>query len=172
MAVPVAGQIIRAVDAITYEDARPHCHAYDSAGNIVLNTGVVKVILLASELHDSTAGMHSTSSNTSRLVAPIDGLYRFSAQVIMPTATYTVGLLNVRQNANASSTGGTSLSNTYFVRAAGQSGNPSVNSEIVRQLAAGDYLEMFVSQTSGADRTTLVTSAWFTRAYLEYIASS
>lgn len=169
MAVPVAGQIIRASDVITFEDAKPRVHAYDSVGNVVLNAGTIKLVVLDAEMYDSTGTMH-TGGNPSRLVAPIDGIYRFSGVVTMPTATYTTGLLNLRQDAAGASGGGTSLQNKFFVIAAAQT-QPQPTVEVVKALTAGQYFEMFISQVSGADRTTML-GPYLTRAYMEYIASS
>jgi hypothetical protein len=169
MAVPVAGQIIRASDVITYEDAKPRCHAYDSVGNVMAD-GVSKLILFDAEMYDSTGTMHGAS--TSRLIAPIDGIYRYSFMITMASATYTnpTSQVNIRQNAAGASGGGTSLQTTNFT-VAGAQVQPSPKIEIVRALVAGDYLEAFVIQTSTASRTN-ITGAYATRAYMEYIASS
>lgn len=170
MAVPVAGQIIRASDVITYEDAKPRCHAYDSVGNVCVSVGaVIKLVLYDSEVYDSTGTMHGAS--TSRLVAPIDGLYRFSALTRFTSDTYTVGLSNVRRNAAGASGGGTSLANLFFHATGGSTGPAPFHSFNVL-LTATDYLEVFVSQTSTGGNKTTVAGAWGTFATLEYIASS
>lgn len=169
MAVPVAGQIIRASDVITFEDAKARCHAYDAA-TVLCTNGVSTLITFDSEMYDSTGTMH-TGGNPSRLIAPVDGLYRFRSQVIInATTTYTVGLFNVRQNAAGAAAGGTSLQNTNFVVAAAVT-NASPRTEFVRALVANDYLEVFVQQTSGSNRST-IAGAYSTFATLEYVASS
>jgi len=169
VAVPVAGQIIRASDVLSFEDAKPRVHAYDSVGNVLVNPSTIKLILFDSEMYDSTGTMH-TGGATSRLVAPVDGLYRFNCRIGLVSATYTAGLMNVRQNAAGASGGGTSLHNTNFNQAGG-AGAVGAQVTFVRALVANDYLEVFASQTSGANQTT-VAGAYATFAFLEYVASS
>jgi len=170
MAVPVAGQIIRASDVLTFEDAKPRCHAYDAA-TVSCVSGTSTLITFDSEMYDSTGTMH-TGGNPSRLIAPIDGLYRYRSQIIIAAVTtYTVGLFNVRQNAAGAAGGGTSLQNTNFVTAAAVT-NVSPRTEFIRALVAGDYLETFIQQTSGGSNRSTIAGAYSTFATLEYVASS
>lgn len=168
MAVPLAGQIIRASDVITYEDAKPRLHAYDGTGLVCVDASVLKLMTWDTELYD-TNSMHDPAVNPSRIIFTTAGLYEVDVQVILPSATYTAGLLNTRLNAAGASGGGTSLQNTAFNNAGG-SAQPSPRTIIKRAFAAADYLEFWVSQTSGANRTT-VAGAYSTRVYATYLAS-
>jgi len=171
MAVPVAGQIIRASDVITYLDARPRVHAYDATG-VSCTNNVSTLITFDSEMYDSTGSMH-TGGNPSRLIAPIDGLYEFYARVTPVAVSTTYGvtsLLNIRQNAAGAAAGGTSLQNTAFEVAAAAT-SPTPHALLTRALVAGDYLEVFMRQSSGAARLT-IPGAYSTCAYMKYVASS
>jgi hypothetical protein len=145
----------------------PRVHAYDGSGNVVADVSVVKLILLDSEVYD-TDNMHSTASNTSRIVFTTAGLYSVDVQVQFPSATYTAGNLNIRLNAAGASGGGTSLLNLQFNVAAAAFGSP--HAVFSRFFAAADYIEAFVSQTSGASRTT-VAGQFSTRVFAQFIAT-
>lgn len=147
----------------------PRVHAYDGSGNVVADTSTpIKLILFDSEVYD-TDSMHSTVSNTSRIVFTTAGLYSIDAQIQFPSATYTAGLFNTRLNAAGASGGGTSLQNMQFNIAGGGSA-PSPHTTFARFFAAADYIEFFVAQTSGAARTS-TAGQYATRVFAQFIAT-
>lgn len=147
----------------------PRVHAYDSVGNLIVSAGAVKLILFDAEIYDSTGTMH-TGGNPSRIVAPIDGLYAIDILISMPGSTYIAGIMNTRQNAAGNPAAGTSLQNTDF-RAAGGATSPSPKTTLKRLLVAGDYIEVFVSQTSGGNQTN-TAGAYAARVFMECLVPS
>jgi hypothetical protein len=101
-----------------------------------------------------TDSMHSTSSNPSRIVFTTAGRYHLGVYVFMPQVptTYSTYTVNLRLNAAGSSAGGTSLRSFSY----GSPGGAPAQSvtHLSRVFSAGDYVETFVTQTSGSTRTT------------------
>ena len=100
----------------------------------------------------------------SRIAINTSGTYRVEMGVSLPSAAYTQVDINIRKNSGGASGGGTSLT-TY--NATGATGNTIDFQRIFDwPLVAGDYYEIFVTQTSGGARTTaagnLATYAAFT----------
>jgi hypothetical protein len=126
----------------------PACHVYDGAG-VVLTNATSTLITWSAELFD-TDTMHSTSSNTSRIVFTTAGTYCIKINLSVPAATYTVFTINARLNAAGSSSGGTSLRTEAFDDHTMQNIGTWVWE---RPFSAADYIEFFVTQTSGANRT-------------------
>jgi hypothetical protein len=164
MAYPSAARTWAAAEKITaarLNDIRDHLtalrqppfvQAYDGAGVACANA-TSTLITFDSEANDNGAtydgALHSTSSNTSRINLTTPGVWAISAYYALPSATYTAQVLNLRMNAAGSSSGGTSLRSAPF--------DPlqAPRLLLVREYtSASDYVEMFVSQTSGASRTT------------------
>jgi len=90
-------------------------------------------------------GMHSTSTNPTRLTAPVAGKYRFDAQVGYTSNATGYRSLAVTQNANP------------VARSTSQAANGATHVQAVSgevQMAAGDYLEVVVGQNSGGALNT------------------
>jgi hypothetical protein len=105
-----------------------------------------------SEVFDNCA-MHSTSSNTSRLTAPIDGMYLVIAQG--GWASSTVGNRSLRLKYNGNSTGVRSQSPPI-------SGALSVQVAAFVALEAGEYMEVEIYHESGSsmDVGTWMSMGW------------
>lgn len=97
------------------------------------------------ERNTATDSMHSTSTNASRIKAPVDGIYTVSWKV---GSRWTAGAptnsghtVNVRKNSGGSATGGTKVDTDSAYVGGGNFGTCSGTFDIA--LAAGDYLEWF-----------------------------
>ena len=128
----------------------PACRAYDGVGISITTSGTPQVVTLSAETYDfGPSPMHSTSTNTSRLVAPYTGKYDFVAAAAFAAHADTAErYIAVRKNAGGSFSGGTAMG-SIAVPAVSGVGMPLRLVDIGVPLAAGDYLEMFVVQSSG-----------------------
>lgn len=145
----------------------PRVHAYSAAGVAVPNSSGGTLITFDSEIYD-TDNMHSTVSNTGRVTFTTAGLYRISIQISMPTATYSTLDMYTKLNANGVIGGGTTIKQNFYNVAAAATGNCFFN--FTRFFNAGDYIEQFIDQTSGASRTCSGTS-FGSRVQAEWIAT-
>jgi hypothetical protein len=144
--------------------AYPRVHAWSST-NLSFSDATTTLVTFNSENYD-TDGMHSTSSNTSRITAVTAGLYEFRWFVRMASATYTQLDLDLRLNANGASGGGSSILPSNLPFTSGGSFR-LINFSYCQFMNAGDYHEAFVTQTSGATRvatggpfTTFCQARW------------
>lgn len=101
-----------------------------------------------SEYYD-TDTMHSTSSNTSRLVVNTPGYYAVQAAISWNPNTTGVRLAVIRLNAAGSSSGGTLVVATYASPPGSSNQCTCVTPVVELSLAANDYLELFGYQNSG-----------------------
>lgn len=86
------------------------------------------------------AGMHSTSTNTSRLTAPISGVYDVTGSVVWAGSTTGDRFLYIRKNGS---------SDVAFSAVAIAAGYTSEEATTQVRLSAGDYLELQVYQGNG-----------------------
>jgi hypothetical protein len=101
-----------------------------------------------SEYYD-TASIHSNSSNISRLTAPVSGIYEVTAQLHWGPALFggERALILLKNGADIAE---------HAVHADTAASNaPDTNVTTMVRLAAGDFVEAEVHQTSGADVTIL-----------------
>jgi hypothetical protein len=114
--------------------------AYNSADISIANNSET-VLTFDSERWD-TNSLHSTASNTSRLTAPIDGVYAISVNLEFDTNNTGNRYFVVKLN------GATYLA-APAINATG--GGLNTGMSFVRQykLTAGDYIEVYVFQNSG-----------------------
>ena len=141
----------------------PRCHAYD-ASSLALPNATTTLVTFDSEVYDTDA-MHSTSSNTSRVTFTTAGLYEVHYRITLGGGTAITQLdLMARLNAAGAPTGGTSLRTQPF-----ESGGSLKTAELQfrRFFYAGDYIELFATQASGATRNlsalslgTMVQARW------------
>lgn len=127
----------------------PRCQAYLSAG-IACPDGTATRLNWDAELYDvdwggAAGAMHSTSTNTSRVVLPYDGTYNVRWFWSWPSSPSSC-TANLRLNAAGSATGGTSMRSPIYTDRTGEH-------HITRAFSAGDYLEVFMTQNSGASVT-------------------
>lgn len=144
----------------------PRCHVY--AGTTVACANATPTLITwDAETYDNYA-MHSTTTNTSRIVMPETGLYEVDIQVVLPTATYAAGsVMRVTLNAAGAYGGGTNL-RTPDINQSGATNYAVLR--FCRQFTAGDYIEVFISQDSGASRNISATSLG-SRVFARWIGS-
>ena len=96
-----------------------------------------------------TDSMHDVSTNNSRIIAQTAGRYLINLTVAFASVGTGAGRLTVRKNAAGVDTGGT---RAYPIRLQPfQAANFNViDANFEADLVAGDYLEAFVFQSSGA----------------------
>jgi len=109
-----------------------------------------------------TDGFHSTSSNTSRITIPSGkgGYYLFTGQVGWDDNTTGVRILKLYKN-------GTEVPRTGYLEPNAQ--YPTMSMTTILSLVATDYVEMYVYQNSGGNRTAYKGTArygWFNAQYL------
>jgi len=115
--------------------------AYNSAA-ISLASGASTALTLNSERYKTDATMHSTASNTSRLVAPVAGKYRVTAHAeIAAAAGGTIRQLSIRLN------GGTTIAVQTSPFNGTSASELTVSCTYI--FAANDYVEMLALQDSG-----------------------
>jgi hypothetical protein len=124
---------------------RPSAAVYNSAAQSIPNT-TLTVVTFNTELYD-TDNMHSTVSNTGRLVAPVAGKYHIAARIgFVTNATGgRQGLLRVNGVTNIDQDidfGPTAAGACYLLLATDY------------LMAAADYVEVTVVQTSGGALNT------------------
>jgi hypothetical protein len=118
------------------------------AGTQSIATNTITALTFDSEDWD-TDGFHSTSVNTSRLTIPtgLGGYYLISFNYVF--ATNATGLRNglIRKN-------GSDICTMADVSAISAIAYPGYSFQTILNLAAADYLEVFVYQTSGGNLNT------------------
>jgi hypothetical protein len=117
----------------------PAVHATRSSSQGIPNNAATK-LNLTSERYD-TANMHSTSSNLSRLTAPVTGIYAVSASVLWSSFGSGKNTLNLSRNGTA------------LVGASTASGGDANSISVMVRLVAGDYVEVAASQNSGSTQS-------------------
>jgi hypothetical protein len=130
---------------INYLLAPPRCYTY-RASDGALAHATWDPINFANEAYDSHAA-HDNSTNNTRLVIPESGLYTITAHATFDVNATGQRAMNVRKNAAGVQTSGTDI---IFVVIAGNGTTEARPIAVVdQQLVAGDYLELFVWQSSG-----------------------
>lgn len=132
----------------------PSCRVYNDA-SIACSTGVHTTMTFNSERHNNAA-IHSTSSNTSRLTAPVAGVYAIFGEI-----SYDVNATSSERGArillNGTDVVGYQLQPTNPVNAS----RVTVYTQIA--LAAGDYVELTAYQNCGGTlsaRASNAMTAW------------
>lgn len=139
----------------------PRCHVNDATGLVVTNGGTT-LMTWSGEVYD-TDSMHDAVSNTSRITFNTDGYYEVTYSIQLPNATYTESTVDCRLGAGGNIANGTNINqqNTNVSR------NP--RGTFTRAFTTGDYIEFWITQTSGASRTT-VTGNFRTFASARWVA--
>lgn len=137
----------------------PACRAYNSA-NIAVASSTFVPLTFDSERFD-TDGIHSTSSNTDRFVAPIAGVYRIWCEVFW---SGTGGLKAIRARLNA---GGTTLGESDQ-----PAGGNAMGIALEYALAAGDYVFFDVFQSSGGSLNINTGANYSPEAGISWIGAS
>ena len=110
-----------------------------------------------------TADLHSTSTNTSRLTAPVAGIYRVSATIAWDDADTT----GARQLILLQTTPSPPNSSVYS-ELAQASALPEVTQDISTdlKLAAGDYVEIYARKEDGSTDCLRVSERSFTMSWV------
>lgn len=143
----------------------PQVKAWNST-LVTLANSTTTVIPLQTELWDSTGTMHDTTTNTSRLVAPIDGRYLILANLGFVQNAVGRRICQVRLNAAGAGAGGIPISEENHM--ASPLGSTVIGTKFEYDLIAGDYVEMFGNQTSGAplDSADVVHQTWMSMRWM------
>lgn len=142
-------------DPLNFLMSPPRVGAYQNGAGTTLVNGTLTGPLLFDAETEDTDTMHSTSSNTGRITFTTAGRYMINIYVMIATTgspTVTLYSVNPRLNAAGSPSGGTSI-RTFDFRAPG---GASLQQTVCfsRVFNAADYIEVYVNQTSGANRVT------------------
>jgi hypothetical protein len=131
-------------------DNYPRCRAYDAAGVAAANN-TETLLTLGGETYDNDT-MHSTVTNSSRIVFTTAGTYQVYINVQWPAGTFTGSNIHCRLNAAGNVAGGTQIRNWIF------STSRMPQQLFTRAFAAGDYIEFWVLQITGGALTTTAGS--------------
>lgn len=123
----------------------PRVRAYvNSTVTLVDAAGTDLLIPFTGETYDTDA-MHSTSLDPSRLIFTTAGLYEINLQLQFPAATYTRMDIIGRIGSAGNPAAGTEIRRNNF-------SNRIPQWDFTRYFTAGQYIEFFGAQTSGANR--------------------
>lgn len=135
---------------------RERARVYNS-GNITCTTGVNKLLTFNTEDFD-TANMHSTSSNTGRLTAPVAGVYFMHAEGHFGNNAVGYRRLELRLD------GATTISTTQIAPSGGAVGTNMAVSTMY-SLSAGAYVECWAFQNSGGN-LDIVAAATYSPSFM------
>lgn len=146
----------------------PRVHAFDASGNSCAIT-VGKLIVLDGESYD-TDNMHDTVTNPSRVTFTTGGRYDVDVYVNMPAVgAYSQLDMHVRLNSGGSIAGGAAIRVQPFSDSI--QAMPGCLFRFRRLFTAGDYIEVFIIQTSSATRVTTALST-ATRVLADYLSAT
>ena len=147
----------------------PEAVATNTAGTSIPNN-TETVIPFPTEDVDTGAtydgAMHSTSSNTSRIVFTTAGRYQISGLLVFTANATGRRTANLRQNAAGVAGGGTLLRAYAFAATPSAADFCYLPIDWEDTFAANDYVELFGFQTSGAALTLTSTIPSYLRARL------
>jgi hypothetical protein len=150
----VAAKLNQLRDALNFWAAPPQCYAYPSTGQTTVS-GVWLVITHNAELFDVVqAGdtqMHDVSASQSRITFRTPGKYEVVGQAAFDGSTTGTRIAQIRLNAAGSSSGGTRLIQSVQSPVSASFSTFVPLPTVIVQAAAGDYIELFMQQTSGAN---------------------
>lgn len=129
-------------DGVVDHMSVPTAQAFKSAANQVLENETYTPITFDAEAWDNNA-LHSTVSNTSRMVAPVNGKYRVTATVAFAGNLTGYRAINFRVNGSATNRYGSDARTPV-------NGATTVTTSAEIKLNAGDYVEVWAWQNSGA----------------------
>lgn len=131
--------------AVDFLRSAPSAGVYNSAA-LSIATGALTALTFNSERWDNDS-IHSTASNTSRLTCVTAGLYVVECHIVWADAHADGRQLDLRVNG------------ATVIRVVN---NAETHQSVVRswKMAAGDYVEAYVTQSSGATKTIQAASAY------------
>lgn len=149
-AILTAGQLnAQLVNAGNFYLSRPYCNAYNLA-TFSPASGTATLAPLDTEIEDND-NMHSTVSNTSRMICQTPGLFAIRAATEWASNATGERRATLRLNSAGSPSGGTfilSRDGAAVATIGGAMVFPEINITY-RMVNIGDYLELFVQQNSG-----------------------
>lgn len=160
-------------DPVSFFLNPPRCSVYQgTTGTTAGTSGVAALVLWDSESASDgdTDSMHSTSSNTSRIVATTAGLYLVTVSIYFAANATGYREVKLRINSAGSSVGGTPVRGGQFRIPATATGSGYCGGATSVRLAATDYIEAFVTQTSGGSLATVVGEE-FSRLAAQWVAA-
>lgn len=119
-----------------------------------VNNTTLTAITFDTETHKTVSGMHSTSSNQSRLIATSAGLYTIAATVGFVANATGTRMISIRLNGTTALTG---AGNIRAVNSASEATYLSVTTTY--RLAVNDYVEVMMYQSSGGGLNTAVDTS-------------
>lgn len=133
---------------------KPRCNAYPSS-NASIPTGTATKIPFGSVDTDNVGGMDAANN---RYVTKVPGIYRVTAHVSFTSPMTGNGRIDIYVNGTARKTSGSYAS----------SGSLYLRCEMDITLAAGDYVEVYVTQSSGTAQS-ITSSSQFSWLNIETI---
>jgi hypothetical protein len=128
----------------------PRCYAWRSS-NLALTDGAWTLVGLGSEAYDEPYGtMHDSTTNPSRVIAPEAGNYTVHCAVRTTTLASTLIQFEVRINAGGNQASGNRII-YHSQNGAGGGEDTGVGRSIDYDFAQGDYIELFVRVSTGAN---------------------
>lgn len=148
------GDIATVQGDVTALENPPTCLAINTNGFIGGYGAVAAVVPFNSESWD-TDNMHDNSTNNSRLTATTAGKYQINGAIVWSTAAVVLdAYLALCKNGVANVV-------AQVDTPAPAADNPAQTISMEVSLAAGDYVELFVAQNSGLNRSLIGTSCFF-----------
>lgn len=127
----------------------PSVRAYEATSGQTIATGTETAITFNTDRYDTSA-MHDTSSNTSRLTAPIAGVYAISACIAF-TDLLAGKKLTIQLRVN----GTTSIARKELFNTGASPIGAYQDISTLYKLAANDYVEVTVTHDCGVNESTL-----------------
>jgi hypothetical protein len=120
----------------------PAVRAQNTADEIIPDDGAEHVVTFNGELYD-TQGLHSTTTNTSLLTAPVSGVYTVSAYVLWASNSTGRRNLNIKTSS--------AIATVASTVAGAPGGSTGQNATTQLRLTAGESVSAHVRQQSGGD---------------------
>lgn len=140
---------------------RPSVKVHNTASQAIA-TATVTALLWDTEEYD-TGSMHSTASNTSRLIAPVAGKYLAEGRIVFGASATGFRQANIRAN-------GSTFYDTDTDYGPTAGGLCYLKVGVPLLMAASDYVEMLCSQNSGSPLAAggALDLHWFSLHLLSY----
>lgn len=139
---------------LNYYEAAPNCQLARSGAQSI-PTGVTTVVTFDTETRD-LFGMHHASVNTGRITIPtgLEGYYIFGCSGTWASNATGRRLMEIQRNGTAIFSNDGIATSSFSPRGEVTGGYP---------LAAGDYIEIYVHQSSGGDLNFTPSFFWAAR---------
>lgn len=146
-------------DAMNFQYGKPFCNVYNNAG-VATTTATYALIPFDTETEDSD-GMHSTVTNSSRIICQTPGLYFINIGASWPANN---ALINRRIQTRLNAAGNVASGSLIIAIDSGSASTGTLStgnnnlpqgSFFYRFVNIGDYAELWAFQTSGAGITTM-----------------